>query len=145
MEQWVQRRSACWASTMWLDLDRMFSNSIESSTQCSVVTLKGRKSKRGWIYVFIANCGFWKKTLESPLDGKGIKPVNPKGNQPWIFIGITDAEAPIHWSPDAKSQPIGKDPDVGDDWRQAEKVVTGWDGWMASPTQRTGVWANSER
>ena len=57
------------------------------------------------------------KTLESPLDWKEIKPVNPKGNQPSIFIGRTDAEAeaPIFWPPDAKSQLIGKDPDAGKD------------------------------
>ena len=60
------------------------------------------------------------KTLESSLDSKEIKPVNPKGNQPWIFIGSTDAEAeaPILWPPDAKSQLIGKDPDAGKNWRQ---------------------------
>ena len=61
------------------------------------------------------------KTLESPLDSKEIKPVNSKGNQPWIFIGRTDAETPIYWPPDAKSQLIGKDPDAGKDWRQKEK------------------------
>ena len=66
------------------------------------------------------------KTFESPLDCKEIKPVNPKGNQPWIFIGKTDAEAeaPILWPPDAKSSLIGKDPDTGKDWRQEEKGVT---------------------
>ena len=55
------------------------------------------------------------KTLESPLDSKEIKPVNPKENQPWIFIGRTDveAEAPILWAPDVKNQLIGKDPDTG--------------------------------
>ena len=60
------------------------------------------------------------KTLEGPLDFKEIKPVNLKGDQPWIFIGRTDAEveAPILWLPDAKSQLIGKDPDSGKDWRQ---------------------------
>ena len=63
------------------------------------------------------------KTLESPLDCKEIKPVNPKGNQPFIFIGKTDAKAPILWSPDVKSQLIGKDPDVGKDRRQKEKEV----------------------
>ena len=64
------------------------------------------------------------KTLESPLDCK-IKPVNPKGNQPWIFIGRTDAEAeaPILWPPDMKSQLIRKDPDAGKDWKQKEKGV----------------------
>ena len=57
------------------------------------------------------------KTLESPLDCKEIKPVNPKGNKPWIFTGRTDAEVPILWLSDAKSQFIGKDPDAGKDWR----------------------------
>ena len=62
------------------------------------------------------------KTLESPLDYK-IKLVNPNGNQPWIFIGRTDAEAeaPILWPPDAKNQHIGKDPDAGKDGGQEEK------------------------
>ena len=57
------------------------------------------------------------KTLESPLDSKEITPVNPKGNQPCIFIGRTDnaAEDPILWPPDAKSQLTGKDPDAGKD------------------------------
>ena len=57
---------------------------------------------------------------------KEIKPVNPKGNQPWIFIGRTDAEAeaPILWPPDAKNWLTGKDPDVGEDWRQEEKGMT---------------------
>ena len=58
---------------------------------------------------------------DSPSDSKEIKPVNPKRNQPWIFIGRTDAEAPIIWPPDLKSQLIGKDPDAGKDWRQKEK------------------------
>ena len=66
------------------------------------------------------------KTLQSPLDNK-IKPVNPKGNQPWIFIGRSDAdadadaEAPILWPLDAKSWFIGKDPDAGKNWEQKEK------------------------
>ena len=66
------------------------------------------------------------KTLERPLDCKEIKPVNPKGNQPWIFIGRTDAEVetPILWPPDAKSWLIGKDPDAGKDWKQEEKRAT---------------------
>ena len=65
------------------------------------------------------------KTLESPLDCKEIQPVNPKGNQPWISIGRTDAaaEAPILWPPDAKSWLSGKDPDIGKDGRQKEKRV----------------------
>ena len=66
------------------------------------------------------------KTLESPLDCKEIKPVNPKGNQPWIFIGRTDAEAeaPILWPPDVKNWLIGKDPDAGKDWRHEEMGMT---------------------
>jgi len=66
------------------------------------------------------------QTLESPLDCREIKPVNPKGNQPWIFIGRADAEAevPILWLPDAKSWLTGKDPDTGKDWGQEEKRAT---------------------
>ena len=65
------------------------------------------------------------KSLESPLDCKEIQPVHPKGNQPWIFIARTDAEAaaPILWPPDVKSLLIGKDPDAGKDWGQEEKEV----------------------
>ena len=65
------------------------------------------------------------KTLESPLYCKEIQPVNPKGNQLWIFMVRTDAEAeaPILWPPDAKNWLIGKDPDAGKDWRQEEKGV----------------------
>ena len=66
------------------------------------------------------------KTLESPMDGKEIKPVHPKGNPPWIFTERTDAEAetPILWPPDAKSWLTGKDPDAGKDWGQEEKGTT---------------------
>ena len=66
------------------------------------------------------------KTPESPLDSEETKPVNPKGNWPWIFIGRTDAEAeaPILWPPDVKSRLIGKDPDGGKDWGQKEKRVS---------------------
>ena len=66
------------------------------------------------------------KTLESPLDSKEIKPVNLKGNQPWIFTGRTnaEAEAPVLWPPDSKSRLIGKAPDAGEDWGQEEKGVT---------------------
>ena len=66
------------------------------------------------------------KTLESPLDYKEIQPVNPKGNQSWIFIGRTDAEAetPTLWPPDVKNRLIWKDPDAGKDWRREEKAMT---------------------
>ena len=61
------------------------------------------------------------KTLESPVDSKEVKSVNPKGNQPWIFTGRTDAKAPILWPPDVKGWLTGKDPDAGKEWRQNEK------------------------
>ena len=67
---------------------------------------------------------FLEKTLESPWDSKGIKPVSPKENQPWIFIGRTNAEAPILWPPDEKNWLIEKDPDAGKDWGQKEKGTT---------------------
>ena len=66
------------------------------------------------------------KTLKNPLDCKEIQPVNPKGNQSWIFIGRIDAEAeaPILWPPDVKNWHTGKDPDAGKDWRQEKKGMT---------------------
>ena len=76
------------------------------------------------------NWCFWtvvlEKTLESPLDCKEIHPVNPKGNQSWIFFGRSDAEAeaPVLWPSDVNHQLIGKDPDAGKDWRQEEKGTT---------------------
>ena len=95
------------------------------------------------------NWCFWavllEKTLESPLDCKEIQPVHPKGDQSWVFIGSTgvEAEPPILWPPDAKSWLIWKDPDAGKDWGQEEKEMTGWIGWMASPTQWTWIWVDS--
>ena len=82
--------------------------------------------KEGWTP---KNWCLWillEKTLENPLDCKEIKPVSPKGNQPWIFIGKTDSEveAPILWPPDAKSQLIRKDPDAGKHWGQEGKRAT---------------------
>ena len=83
--------------------------------------------KEGWV---LKNWCFrtvvLEKTLESPLESKKIKPVNPKGNQSWIFIGRTDAEAeaPILWPPYMKNWLIGKDPNAGKDWRQEEKGMT---------------------
>ena len=80
------------------------------------------------------------RLLRVPLDNK-IKPVNPKGNQSWIFIGRTDAEAPTLWPPDSKSQLIGKDHDARKDWGQEEKgmtkdetVVLGEAQWLKPPT-----------
>ena len=101
--------------------------------------------KEGW---GPKNWCFWtavlEKTLESPLDWKEIQPVNPKGNQSWIFIERPDAEAEtsILWQPNAKNSLIGKDPDAGKDWGQQEKRMTE-DGWMASPSRWTWVWVRS--
>ena len=94
--------------------------------------------KESWA---LKNWCFWtvvlEKTPESPLDSKEIKPVYPKGNQSWIYIGRTDAEAetPILWPPDAKNWLLGKDPDAGKEWRQEEKGTTedemaGWHHWL---------------
>ena len=81
--------------------------------------------KASWVQ---KNWCFWtvvlEKTLEIPLDSKEIKPVNPKRNQPGLFIRRTDAEAPIFWPPDVKSWLTGKEPNAGKDWRQEEKRVT---------------------
>ena len=96
------------------------------------------------------NWCFWtvvlKKTLESPLNSKEIQLFHPKGNQSWISIGKTDAEAetPILWPPDAKTWLIWKEPWC---WKRlkagGEGDDRGWDGWRASPTQWTWVWVDS--
>ena len=99
------------------------------------------------------NWCFWiavlAKTLESPLDCKEIQLVHPKGDQSWVFIGRTDAEAeaPILWLPDVKSWLTGKDPDAGKDWRQEEKgkredEMVGWHHWLngCEFEQSLGVW-----
>ena len=94
--------------------------------------------KESWV---LKNWCFWtvvlEKTLEGPLDYKEIKPVHPKGDQSWVFIGRTDAEAetPIFWPPDAKNWLVGKDPGAGKDWGQEERGMTedemvGWHHWL---------------
>ena len=94
--------------------------------------------KERWV---LKNWCFWtvvlEKTLEGPLDCEEVKPVHPKGNQSWIFIGRTDAEAetPIFWPPDSKNWLTGKNPGTGKDWRQEEKGTTedemvGWYHWL---------------
>ena len=85
------------------------------------LTFQVPMQKHWWFWTVVLE-----KTLESPLDSMEIKPINPKGNQPWIFTGTTDVEceAPILWPPDVKSWLIGKDPDAGKDWRKEEKGRT---------------------
>ena len=100
------------------------------------VWMWGLDHNEGWAP---KNWCFWtvvlEKTLESTLDCKEIKSVNPKGNQFWTFIGRTDAETPILWPPDVKSRLLRKDPDAGKDWGQEEKgtiedEMVGWNHWI---------------
>ena len=104
-------------------------------------------NKKGWVpknWCFLTVV--LEKTLESPLDSKEIQPVHPKGNQPWIFIRRTDAEAPILWPCDAKNHLLAKNTDAGKDWGQEKGFLEkGWNDWMASLTRWTWVWANSGR
>ena len=89
---------------------------------CESWTVKKAEPWKNWCFWTVV----LEKTLESPLDCKEIQPVHPKGDQSWVFIGRTDAEAeiPILWPPDVKSWLIGKDPDAGRDWGQEEKGMT---------------------
>ena len=100
----------------------LFKAMVSSVVMCGCESQTIKETERWRIDAFELWCC---RTLESPLYRKEIKPVNPKGNQSWIFIGRTDAEveAPILWPPDAKNWLIGKDPDVGKDWRWKER---GW-------------------
>ena len=111
---------------------------VKASFSSSHVWMWELDYKESWK---LKNWCFWtvvlEKCLESPLDCKEIKPVNPKGDQSWIFIGKTDAEAetPILWPLDAKNWHIGKDPDAEKDWRQEEKgmaedKMVGWHHWL---------------
>ena len=100
---------------------------VKHDNTCESWTKEGWTPKN-WCFRIVV----LEKTLESSLDFKEIKPVNPKVNQPWIFIGRTDAkvETPILWPPDAKNRFIGKDPDAGKDWGQdegaTEDEMVGW-------------------
>ena len=113
--------TGCWH----LDLNKVL---VGSRFPGFIFYIISETHREGWA---LKNWCFWtvvlEMTLESPLDNKEIKPVNPKGNHPWIFIRKTDAEAEplILWPPDAKSQLFGKDSDAGKDWGQEEKGTTG--------------------
>ena len=99
-------------------------------------------AQKTWCFLTIVP----EKTLESPLGSKEIKQVNPKGSQPWIFIGRTEAEAeaPKLWPPDVKSHLTGKKLWCWERLKSKGKGgSSGWDGWMASPTQWTWVWVYS--
>ena len=106
---------------------------------CESWTIKKAWAPKNWCFWTVV----LEKTLQSPLDSKEIQPVHPKGNQPWVFIGRSDAgaETPILWPPDVKNWLIGKIPDAGKDLKAGrEGDDRGWDGWMASLTQWTWVW-----
>ena len=95
---------------------------------------KGDWTLNNWCFLIVV----LEKTLESPLDCKEIKPVNPKVNQPWIVIAKTDAEAeaPVRWPPDVKSRLIGKDPDTGEDWSRRRRGIQ-WMRWFNDITEST--------
>ena len=129
-----------------------FANSGQSSQSfgfsSSHVWLSELDYKQSWV---LENLCFWtvvlKKSLESPLDSKEIQSVHPKGNQSWVFIGRTDAEAktPILWLFDEKNWLIWKDPDAGKDWGQEEKGTTedemvGWHHWLNGHEFESGRW-----
>ena len=103
---------------------------VELISQWGILTLSVT-NKEGWVLKnWVFRTVVIEKTLESPSDSKEIKPINSKGNQPWIFIGRTDAEAPILWPPNTKSWLNGKDPDAGKDWRWKKEMtkdeMVGW-------------------
>ena len=100
--------------------------------RCESWTIMKCWALKNWCFPIVV----LKKTLESPLDYKEIKPIHPKGNQFWIFIERTDAKAetPIFWAPDVKKWLIWKDPNAGKDWRQEKEMtedeMVGWYHWL---------------
>ena len=147
-------------------LGRKAMNNLDSKLKSREITLptnvhlfkSGFPSSHVWMWELnhkenwaLKNRCFWaivlEKTLESPLDCKEIWPVYSKGDQSWIFIGRTDAEAetPILWPPGAKNWLIWKDPECWERLKVAEEGDNrGWDGWMAPPTRWTWIWVCSE-
>ena len=130
-----RQRSLCWQRSVWIS----YGFSSNHVWMWELDHKEGLEQKN-WCFQTVV----LEKTLESPLDSKEIKSVNPKGNRPWIFIGRTDAEAPILWPPNAKGWVTGKRPWC---WKRlrttGEGGDRGWDGSMASPTRRMWVWASS--
>ena len=126
----LQRKEILTSAATWINLEYILLSEISQSQRTNDSTHKRFQEWSTLEKWASKNWCFWtvmlEKTFESPLDYKEIQPVNPKGNQSWIFIGRTDAEAeaPVLWPPDAKSWLLGKDPDAGKDWRWEEKGVT---------------------
>ena len=149
LQPWTKKMLAPWKKsyeqpTQYIKKQRHYFSDKSPSSQCY-----GFSNNHVWMWELdhkdswaLKKWCFWtvvlEKTLERPLDCKEIKPVNPKGNQSWILIGRTDAEAPILWPPNAKNLLIGKDPDAQQDWSQEEKRTTedemvGWHHWLDGP------------
>ena len=135
---WIIKDACSLEKKVMTNLDSIFkSRDITLPTKVHFSQSYSFSSGRVWMWELdceeswaLKNWYFWtvmlEKTLESPLDRKEMQPVHPKGNQYWVFIGRTDAEAeaPIIWPPDGKSWLIGKDPEAGKDWGQEEKGTT---------------------
>ena len=153
-----------WFSPAYIMGFAVILNRIDSSCLWSVIfnivnkglSSQGHDFSNGHVWMWVLDCEeswapknwcFWtvvlEKTLESHLDCKEIQPVQPKGNQSWLYIGRTDAEAetPILWPPDVKNWFAGKDPDAGKHWRQEEKVTP--EDEMVSLTWWTWIWVSS--
>ena len=137
-----------WFDYFWVQVDWGWSQSpCSNSWACAETGFIGCYYIAGFIAKeqMRLNCGVGEDSWKS-LDCKEIQPAHSEGDQSWVFIGRTDAEAEtaILWLPSAKNWLTGKDPDAGKDWRWEEKGDDrGWDGWMASPSQWTWVWVNS--
>ena len=133
-----------WIWRVWLFLFNQHKYYSKTIFILSLLYIFTFSSLKNWFFQTVV----LEKTLESALDRKDIKAVNPKGNQPWIFIGRTEAEAenPVLWPPDSKNWLIGKNPDTGKVWRWKEKKGVAEDvmGKIVSLTQWTWFWANSK-
>ena len=136
-----------WLGSNWSSLSYLWKISYMKFMSLCMLKLDHKEgwALKNWCFQIVV----LKKTLESILDGKEINPVNPKGNQPWIIIGRTDADAeaetPILWPPDARVNSFEKTLMLGKTEDRRRKSDTGWVGWMASPNQWTWVWVNSGR
>ena len=130
-----------WWSSSTLMLSLLWDSHKCLQSSCSWSVTYGSSTIKSWLSGMLKIDAFelwhWKRLDKSPLDCKEIKSVNPKGNQSWIFIRRTDAEAeaPILWQPDARNWLTGKDPDAEKDWMQEEKEATedkmiGWYHWL---------------
>ena len=130
IRQWIlTRHRIC----QWLEIGLWILQNCEKLISTIEMDHKESWGSSNWCFLTVV----LEKTLENLLDSKEIKPINAKGNQPWIFIGraAAEAEALILWPPDAKNWLIGEDPDAGKDWGQEEKGMTedetvGWHHWV---------------